>query len=366
MKICHLTSAHPLHDARILEKQCVSLAKNPENQVYLVGAGESEDYKNVHIVGIGDIPRTRKNRLLKIRKKVVKKALSIHADIYEFHDPELMGFAKELKQAGGKVIFDIHEDYRSQILIKEYIPIWCRQLIANAYDKYERHAFQYIDAVLYPEENSRYVGMIPRVVTIYNSPILDEFVIRKKYAEKSPAVCCVGSLTESRGITNLIDACYLAHVKLILGGQFSPLEYEAYLRERPSFSIVDYRGVCNRKEVINIYNEASIGSDTILPVGQYPQTQNLSTKVYEYMAMKMPYITSNFAYNQSVIDQAQCGISVDPENIEEISAAIKYLVSHIQEAEAMGERGFTFVSRNFSWSQDEARLFQLYRQLYQS
>ena len=36
MIICHMTSAHDSDDIRILKKQCVSLAKNKENEVFLV------------------------------------------------------------------------------------------------------------------------------------------------------------------------------------------------------------------------------------------------------------------------------------------------------------------------------------------
>ena len=40
VKICHVTSAHNTNDVRILKKECVSLAKNKEYEVYLVGQGE--------------------------------------------------------------------------------------------------------------------------------------------------------------------------------------------------------------------------------------------------------------------------------------------------------------------------------------
>ena len=34
MKICHVTSAHKSNDIRIFKKECVSLAKEEENEVY--------------------------------------------------------------------------------------------------------------------------------------------------------------------------------------------------------------------------------------------------------------------------------------------------------------------------------------------
>lgn len=360
MKICHITSAHPQNDARILEKQCVSLAKNTDDEVFLVAIGESRTYKGVNVVGIGDIPQTRLNRILNIRNKVIEKAESIDADVYELHDPELLGFARRLHKKRKKVIFDSHEDYRSQIKEKAYIPKLLRNLVSFFYAKYEDKACRYLDAVLYPEEKSPYEGKVRVCVPIYNSPILDEFQIKTPFSAKNHTVCCIGSLTEARGITNLVEACHLAGVKLILGGAFSPSVYGEQLKASPAFECVDYRGVCDRKEVIEIYNESLIGADTILPIGQYPKTKNLSTKVYEYMAMKMPYITSNFEYNVSIIEKYKTGLYVDSSNVESIKEGIEKIIYDKNAAMEMGENGYNFVNEHFSWNKDEERLYKLY------
>ena len=137
------------------------------------------------------------------------------------------------------------------------------------------------------------------------------------------------------------------------------MEYEA-------FSIVDYRGYCDREEVNRIYNQCLIGSDTILPVGQYPLINNLSTKTYEYMSMKMPYITSNFKYNKKIIDEYHTGIYVDPTNEDEIAEAILYLIKNKSEAKQMGENGRKLIENRFNWKADEQRLYDLYDRLYES
>ena len=95
MKICHVTSAHESDDIRILHKECVSLAKVNENDVYLVARGDSYDYKGVHVVGIGELPSGRISRIIQGSKAAFEKALSIDADIYHLHDPELLLYAKK-------------------------------------------------------------------------------------------------------------------------------------------------------------------------------------------------------------------------------------------------------------------------------
>ena len=363
MKICHMTSAHDSDDIRILKKQCVSLAKNENNEVFLVAKGENFEYKGVKVIGIGNPQGGRLNRIFKVGKLVYKKAAEIDADIYEFHDPELMLYAKKLKKAGKKVIFDSHENYKEQIMNKGYIPFFARRIVRRVYSIIEANACKYIDAVLYPEEDSPYVNLVKDCVVIRNTPIDDELTPEKDFREKENIVCCVGTLSEDRGIKFLIEACYKTGVKLILGGKFSPYEFGESLKKDKAFSIVDYRGICNREEVKEIYNDALIGADTILPVGQYPYARSLSTKVYEYMAMGLPYITSNFDYNRKIIDEHNCGIYVNPADANEIAEKIAFLIDNRNAAQKMGQNGNRLLKEEFSWSIDEKRLYMLYARL---
>lgn len=359
-----MTSAHDSNDVRILKKQCVSLAKNSENEVYLVAKGEDFEYKNVQVKGVGSFTGGRIARVLNVSRAVYEKAIEIDADIYQFHDPELLLYAKKLKKHGKIVIFDSHENYQEQIMEKGYIPKIVRGAVRLIYAVIENFACKSIDAALYPGEDNPYIGKVKECVPIYNTPMLDELTPTIPFAEKKSAVCCVGTLSETRGIKVLAEACYKAGITLVLAGNFSSKEFEEKLRLSNAFSIVDYRGICDRKQVNEIYDECLIGADTILNVGQYPLTNCLSTKVYEYMIMGMPYITSDFEYNKSIIEQYQCGIYVNPADSEKIAQSILYLVNNRDLAEKMGINGRKIVEEQFSWNQDEERLIKLYERLY--
>ena len=365
MKICHMTSAHDSNDIRILKKECVSLAKKTENDVYLVARGESFVFKNVNIVGVGDFSGGRISRILNVSKIIVKKAIELDADIYYFHDPELLLYANYLKRKGKIVIFDSHENYEKQILEKQYIPKPVRSIIRFLYLAIENWACKGIDAALYPGENNPYIGRVKECIPIFNTPMVDELHPNVPFEEKKPYVCCVGTLSDTRGIYYLMQACYKAKTKLVLAGNFSSPEFEQTIKNDEAFSIIDYRGICSREEVQMIYDECLIGADTILRVGQYPFTTCLSTKVYEYMLMKMPYITSDFEYNKQVIDEYHCGIYVDPSDVDEIAEAILYLRNNLDETKKMGENGKLLIENQFSWKQDEERLYNLYDKLFE-
>ncbi len=90
--VCHLTSVHPVEDVRIFHKECVSLAKHGFD-VTLVACGEpayKQNKNGVNVVSL-DVPvKNRFERMTKRTRAVYKKALEVDADIYHFHDPELL------------------------------------------------------------------------------------------------------------------------------------------------------------------------------------------------------------------------------------------------------------------------------------
>ena len=84
-----MTSVHPPEDIRIFRKECVSAAK-AGHQVTLIQSGESYEKDGVTVVGFGTLKGNRLARMLRGPKLVYQKALLADADLYQFHDPELI------------------------------------------------------------------------------------------------------------------------------------------------------------------------------------------------------------------------------------------------------------------------------------
>ena len=90
VRVCHFTSIHPAGDTRIFVKECTSLAK-AGYEVFLVAVNVKEQLINgVQVVNVNAPESGRINRMLFTTKKVYEKALELNADIYHFHDPELI------------------------------------------------------------------------------------------------------------------------------------------------------------------------------------------------------------------------------------------------------------------------------------
>lgn len=366
-KICHMTSAHNPEDVRIFHKECVSLA-NFGYEVYLVARGKSYEKNGVHIIGAGEPTGGRLSRMTSFAREVYKTAVAVDADIYHFHDPELLPFALRLKKRGKKVIFDSHEKYTEQLKNKPYLPVWVTRPVAYFYGLYEQFILKHIDAVIFPctmNGKNPFDNHCKRAAIISNAAILDEFfnLYSPNVPKKERQICYVGGLTEERGITNNMLAASRVGASLALAGAFSPESYRDQLATMLEFSCVDEKGELSRKEVRTLLAESQAGLCTLMNHGQYLKIDTFGIKVFEYMSMGLPVILSHSSYNDHMVQRYQFGICVDPTNIDEIAAAIRYLLDNPEEAKRMGENGRRAVKEEFNWSVEEKKLLALYEDI---
>lgn len=364
-KVCHLSSAHKNNDTRIFHKQCVSLAKAGYETCFVV-RGESMERDGVRIVGVPIEGGSRLKRMLFAARTVYQKGLELDADIYEFHDPELLPYGLKLKKRGKRVIFDSHEDYPTQILEKDWIPGPLRRLISKAYRAYETHVVKQLDAVFFPCTKNGvniFEGRAKETVILSNAVLMSEIPQELPKTKQPDRVCCTGSLTYQRGITHLIKGAYLAGVKLVLAGNYSSQDYQKELEAMPEYACVEYKGYLNREELAEVYRQSSVGMSTILNVGQYSSLDNFPTKVYEYMAAGLPVIASDYPFLRKAAEEDGFGICVAPDRPEEIAGAIKEILSSPERAAEMGRRGRQAVMEKYNWNIEEKKMLQLYQKL---
>ena len=128
-RVVHVTSAHQTGDDRIFHKECRSLAAHGF-AVTVVGPGEgSSSLAGVRILGVPSLGEGRFRRMSITVWRLLIRCLRLPADVYHFHDPELITLGFVLKLFGRRVVYDVHEDYPQKILTKEWIsPIVRRPL----------------------------------------------------------------------------------------------------------------------------------------------------------------------------------------------------------------------------------------------
>lgn len=220
MKVCHMTSAHTQEDIRIFHKECISLVKAGYD-TYLVSCGNRYEKDGVHLIGIGKPEQSRIRRMIKTAKAIYHEASKQEADIYHFHDPELLPYGMKLKKAGKKVIFDSHEDVSAQIMDKYWIPKVLRKIVSGLYKTYETHVVRKIDAVVAatPHIAESFKGRCKKVVVVNNYPKLDDIEFHNiPFSEREPIVAYAGGIDELRGESVLIEAMKDVDGQLIIAG----------------------------------------------------------------------------------------------------------------------------------------------------
>ena len=363
MKVCHMTSAHDPEDIRIFHKECVSLAKNGYD-VYLVERGDSYEKNGVHIVGVGTIPDSRLRRMTQGARRVYEAALALDCDIYHFHDPELLPYGVMLKKKGKKVIFDSHEDVPADILEKYWLPKPLRKMISRMYAFYETKKFAKLDGLIgvTPSLCDRLKKSNKDTAMITNYPIWEDGLPEPTFTENK--VVFPGLLSDLWSIGTLLEVAErLPGLTVELRSSNVEGDLLARLQAMPGWKQVNFPGRATHDEVMRLMTECLCGMALCLPC---PNTGgNLgtlgNTKIFEYMMAGIPVVCTNFVLWKEIVERWECGICVDPTDVDAVTNAVRFFMEHPDRAREMGANGRRAVRETYNWEQQEKVLLDFYK-----
>lgn len=368
-RVCHFSSAHRGLDVRIFHKECASLAAAGYD-THLVIVASNQEVATAQAKGVTvhalQVPEGRFSRMVRQAWRCYATGRSLDADIYHFHDPELIPYGIWLALSGKKVVYDVHEDVPQDILTKDWIAPWIRKTVSGAVSALEYLSARYFFSIAAatPFIAQRFKKITPRTVNINNYPMLGELSSGAvNWSRKQNQVCYVGGIGRIRGILEVVKAMGLvgSGACLQLVGKFSEPAVEAQAHQSAGWKQVDALGFQGRKEVAQVLARSIAGLVTFLPEPNHIDAQ--PNKMFEYMSAGVPVIASNFPLWREIIEGNDCGLCVDPLDPAAIARAIDYLATHPQEAERMGRNGQRAVQEKYNWDIEEAKLLRLYADL---
>ncbi|MEZ4968369.1 MAG: glycosyltransferase family 4 protein [Flavobacteriaceae bacterium] len=342
------------------------MAANGYDVTLLVADGLGDEEKNkVKITDLGK-PKSRINRVLFWRKKVFNKALSINAEIYHFHDPELLPIGRKLINKGKKVIYDVHEDVPRQILTKPYIPKILRHIVSKTFENYENRITPKLSAIVAatPFIRDRFSRFNNNVIDVQNFPLLSEFNLAEINGEiqKKNAVCYMGGISKVRGILTMVKAMnYASGAELLLAGNFESEELRNEAIQIKGWEMVCELGFLGRAQVTETLAQSMAGLVVLEPTLNY--LDSIPVKMFEYMAAGIPVIASDFKYWRELIGMEECAVFVNPKDPKEIGRAINDLVNDKSKSFQMGQRGKNAVAKKFNWKIEENKMLALYKKM---
>lgn len=369
-KVCVLTSAHPAFDVRIFHKECKSLARAGYDVTLIASAKEDSIHDGLAVKAL-PAWNSRFDRFRRGSIALYRSALKVDADIYHFHDPELIPIALLLRLHGKKVIYDIHEDLPGTISYKSYIPRPLGALVSGAAEVIENWAGRRFSALVTatPAIGNRFRKVNEKLVVLNNYPRIEEIKppTYSSHKDREASLLYVGMrITRARGAEEMVRAMGLLpdglQARLKLVGSWDNQELPLSLTNIPGWERVTFVGPLNRVEVASELQKARAGLVILHPEPNYMTSQPV--KLFEYMCAGIPVIVSDFPVTREIVSQARCGILVNPLDPKEIAGAMETLLTNPDEAEEMGKRGFQAILEQYNWANEEKTLLRLYSELF--
>jgi glycosyltransferase involved in cell wall biosynthesis len=370
-RVAHVTSVHDALDGRIFSRECRTLARAGYDVVIVAPAGSSaaRDPSDAERVVDGvriqtvSAPRNRLERLLVTGPAVIRAALRERAEIYHLHDPELLPSGLLLRLLGKRVIYDAHEDVPKDVAGKQYVPRVLRGALARVVGVASRACTRTFHATIIavPSIASSVRG---RRIVIYNYPVLEELLLApvRRWTSRKRAAIYAGFINERRGLYEMIAAMSSPAVpndaRLTLVGKFDNEAQQEGARHIPGWERVDYIGWTDESALWRLMADAKVGIVTLHPTPTF--LDSMPMKLFEYMALGLPVVASDFPAWRAIIETSRCGLLVDPLDPRAIGEAIGHLLSHPDEAEAMGRSGREAVMARFAWQGEGEKLLELY------
>lgn len=388
IKICFLADKHELFDDRIYWKMAVPLKEKGYEIHYLLIRNEAKigitkEGINYEILKLKTFSKNQYlNFILKLinpnnnYKKLFNIAKNLNADVYHFHDLWINRIGRKLKKLPQKpvVFYDAREPYAedyvsfssAQGLLKKIVLAF-----SNIVDYWEKRMSGYYDLIISNEiivrdKFRRKLGF-DKAEVIYNyTDFYNKYEGVKIEDKKYDFIYC-GGITESRGAFKILKATQIVKknfpdVHVIFIGKYSPdhlrNELNDLILKLGLANNVELHSQVDYKYVSHFYNQSRVGLITWLP--EKALTIKLPIKIFEYMAFGLPMIGSNFGHIKKYIKQEDCGLIVNPIDSNEISAAMKELLSNKELYDNFSKNARNATLKKYKWENELNRLLGFY------
>lgn len=377
LKVVHITSMHDWNDDRIFQRACVGLARKG-HEVHLVAMKMKEDEQlvfeslgvTVHLVE----KRSGWKRRWFTSKEVIRKAAEIGADVYQFHDPDLLPHVSTLLQMPTQpaVVYDIHENYAGRFQnwgLPTFLGTWFRNYEKGIIKKLSGYT------VVSASMKDLFVGVNRPVEITRNSTDIERLrdirLPNREEQPNTPVVITSGTHSHARNCLQTVQAMpylkALGHTPVFqfVGRYIQGIENELKSQAEGDQQInqLQLDGMAPWEE--NFQRIATAYCGCVFYADNPNNRVGIPNRLFEYMFCGIPVIVSNFPELRAVVEDAGCGVVVNSEEPEEIAKGLAQLLKDPAAAAEMGRRGKEAMELKYGYHVDLDRLEAFYHQVIQ-
>jgi len=365
IRVLHVSTAHPASDPRIVFKQCRTLS-DVYDVVCVLPQADPALAAGIRFIRIPYFRRVIW-RVLLTSPLIVLRCIWLRPRVVHVYVPEFIPFAFVFRLAGAQVVYEVQENLFKKLHLKAINRGYWLERLFGFFDRLARRYF----FLLFTEHRylDTYTDLKKPHTVVYNYPLLPFLEpFRRPYQPNMtcPEFFYIGLLSFERAFDTLIESLALLKQKqpdfrVHLFGRRTFTE--ADLIRLPGYADVQsnliFHGYADQRTAFPVAAGATAGLALLKPLGDYPDSY--TTKMFEYMALSLPVVTSDFPLYRDVVERNDCGFCVSPTDPEQIANALTFLLKHPKEAEAMGQRGRSAVETDYNWNSEAKKLLAFYR-----
>jgi glycosyltransferase involved in cell wall biosynthesis len=364
-KILLISSVHPATDPRIVYKIGPTLASQYEVYCILPQAQQKVGQGKIKMIPV-TAHKNLLTRILRVHPIILWKSFQLKPDLIHIFVPELIPIAFLLKFLGVKVIYEVQENLHKKLKLKKKNNGWIFRRLFGFFDRLAQKHFN----IIFTEKSylSQYRKVNQSWEIIYNYCSLS-FIDQNKSDPNSsnnfPVFLYCGVISMERSLDTLIGALNIFksihnqfHVHLFGKITLDKKELESLTGYHRIANHLTFHGYTDLQIVIKNAHQALAGIALLKPVGDY--IESYPTKLFEYMGLNLPVITSNFPLYQDVVESADCGYCINPYDQSQLAAVLLELVANPAKALKMGHNGRVAVRKKYNWNLEETKLFSFY------
>lgn len=359
-RILLLSTVHPANDPRIVGKIASTLSEKYEVVCMLANfKNQSNSPQSAQIILL---PFFQKLiwRLLFVHPTVLFRFLIIRPQVVQIFVAELLPLAFAFRWLGAEVIYEVQENLYKKFPTKTYNRHSLFQQLFGYFDKKARQYFHFI----FTEDSylSEYQNIAKPSTVVHNFaharwltrpiPVLDK---------QNPAFFYAGVISNERAFDTMFEAIQMLKkeyptIKLHLFGRSNLLNMSQFNDYESLKSNIVFYGYTDQATAFEKATNSVAGLALLKPVGDY--SESYPSKIFDYMALGLPVITSDFELYRAVVEDNQCGFCQSPYDAQKLSETMRLLIENPEKVKQMGENGRAAIKEKYSW--ETSKLLALY------
>jgi len=321
-------------------------------------------------------PVIAKARRVKRIPLALRAALREDADVYHFHDPELifLGLTLKLLKPAAAVVYDVHEDYPSMMLVKHWLPKPLRPIISLAARLANKGSGLCLDGIVTadPSVQREFQAVAGnKSIVYYNFPTTYLFNQNQGELPQPEAdLVYIGGMSARSGIFVLLDALSTLLRQGIrptvrLAGYTDGEEGLRAIREgienRGLNGQVELSGRIPHSQVPAWIRSGRIGLVTLPPIAKF--MKNIPSKIFEYWACGLPVIASDLPPIRQFLSHRENGLLFDSSSSIDLARNIRWLMERPDQGKEMGLRGSHQVYTSWNNDRQNDTLISFYKSI---